>query len=109
MATTMTTTVSGTSPGTGMAGVQGAPGSGVIGAGMPVAKSALVFLGVSVAGVVGLRLLFGQKGSSLPPMRVDASEVAKVFFAYQTLNIPLRILAYKYHGHSWAQTYLLLA
>ena len=106
MSTMMSTTVSGAGPGTGTTPVTSAPGSGLPGSAMAVGTTAVVFLGVSVAGLVGLRLLFGQ-GVKLPPMRVDASETAKVFLAYQAINIPLTLLSYKYHGHKWAQTYLL--
>lgn len=70
-----------------------------------VLKSALVFLGVSIGGLVALRLAFGE-GAQLPKMRVDATEVAKVWAAYQTINIPLKIIAFHYHGHSFSQAIL---
>lgn len=106
MATTMNTTVNGARPGSGTTPYSAAPGSGLPGATMAVGTTALVFLGVSIAGLVGLRLAFG-KGVGLPPMRVDASETAKVFLSYQAINIPLTLIAYHYHGHKWSQTYLL--
>ena len=105
--TTTATTVSGAGPGVGVSGVQGAPGAGGPAAGMAVGTSALVFLGVSVAGLVGLRLLLGEGGDRLPGLRIDAAEVAKVYLAYQTFNIPLKLVAYHWHGHKWAQTVLL--
>lgn len=84
-----------------------APGAAGAGAQMGVDKAALVLLVTAVGGLVGLRLLFGGKG--LPPMRVDASEAIKVFLAYQTINIPLKLLAYHFHGHQASQAYILLA
>jgi uncharacterized membrane-anchored protein YitT (DUF2179 family) len=102
----MNTTVNGAGPGQGTTPYTAAPGSGIPGSTMAVGTTALVFLGVSVAGLVGLRMAFG-KGVALPPMRVDVSETAKVFLAYQAINIPLTLIAYKYHGHKFAQTYLL--
>lgn len=82
----------------------GAPGASAPAAQMSVAKSAVLFLGVSIAGLVAFRYAFGEKG--LPPMRVDATEVAKVYLAYQAFNIPLKLIAFHYHGHSWSQAVL---
>lgn len=82
----------------------GAPGSAAPLSTLGVAKSALVFLGASVAGLVVLRIAFG--GRELPAIRVDALEVAKVWAAYQTFNIPLKLVAFHYHGHAFSQAIL---
>lgn len=81
-----------------------APGASAPLASMSVAKSAVVFLGVSVAGLVALRLAFGER--ELPGIRVDALEVTKIYLAYQAFNVPLKLIAFRYHGHAWSQTVL---
>lgn len=73
-----------------------------------VDKAAITLVILAVGGLVGMRLVFGKKGS-LPPMRVDASEALKIWLAYQTINVPLKVICYKYYGHQAAQAYLLLA
>lgn len=93
-------------PPQGTPATSGAPGAGAPLSTLGVAKSAVVFLGASVVGLVGLRVLFGGK-AELPPMRIDALEVAKVWMAYETFNIPLKLVAYHFHGHSFSQSILL--
>ena len=85
-----------------------APGATGPGSTIGVDKAAITLIILAVGGLVGLRLVFGKKGS-LPPMRVDASEAVKIWLAYQTINVPLKVICYKYYGHQAAQAYLLLA
>lgn len=90
---------------TGVAGTAGAPGSGAPGAQMSVTKQALLFLVVAVGGLTAFRLLF-HEGERLAPMRVDVTEVIKVYLSYQAINVPMKLVAFHYHGHSFSQAIL---
>lgn len=85
-----------------------APGAQGPGAQVGVDKAALLILGTSIVGLVALRVIFG-KGPGLPGMRVDATEVIKVWLAYETVNIPLKLLAYHWYGHQVSQAYIILS
>jgi hypothetical protein len=90
-----------------------APGAAPNGGSAPLAQvsmSTAVFvpLGTAALGLAGLYYLFRRQGG-LPPLRVDAANALNVYFSWMLINVPLKVLAYKYHGHKVAQAYLLVA
>lgn len=90
---------------TAVAGTAGPPGSGAPGASMSVTKQALIFLLFSFAGLAAFRILLTE-GERLAPMRVDVTEVIKVYLSYQVINVPVKLLAFHFHGHSFSQSIL---
>jgi hypothetical protein len=98
----------GLSPASGVTSATAAPGATGPGAGMSVGKSALAVVGVGAAGLLGLGILFRRGGKGLPPIRIDAVNVANVYFSWLLADATLTVLAYKYHGHPVAQAFLLI-
>jgi len=85
-------------------------GSGGPGANMPMTSAVLIPLGMAAAGLGGLYWLFRREGGAgLPPLRVDAANAVNVYLSWMLLNVPLKLLAYKYHGHKVSQAFLLVA
>jgi hypothetical protein len=74
-------------------------------ASMSVAKAAVLFLGASAVTLVAMRMAFGN-GKEIPVIRVDALEVVKIYVGYQVINIPVKLLAFHFHGHSLSQAVL---
>lgn len=83
----------------------GAPGAAAPMASMSVTKAAVVFLVFSIVGLALFRWLLTE-GERLAPMRVDATEVIKIYLSYQAINVPMKLLAFHFHGHSFSQAIL---
>lgn len=75
-----------------------------------VSMTTAVFVPLLTAagGLAALYYLFRREGG-LPPLRVDAANALNVYFSWMLINVPLKVIAYKYHGHKVAQAYLLVA
>ena len=90
-------------------GAMAAPnGSGAPGANMPMGAAVLVPLAGGAIGLAVLYNLFRREGG-LPPLRIDAANAMNVYFSWLVINVPLKLLAYKYHGHKLSQAFLLTA
>lgn len=89
----------------GRTAVTGPTGSNLPGSSMSVTKSAVVFLVVAVVGLGVFRWLLTE-GERLAPMRVDVTEVVKIYLSYQVINVPMKLLAFHFHGHSFSQAIL---
>lgn len=84
-------------------------GASAPGAAMPMSSAVLIPLGIGVAGLAVLYTLFRREGKQLPPLRVDAANAINAYLSWLVIQTPLKLLAYKYHGHKVAQAYLLVA
>jgi hypothetical protein len=84
-------------------------GQGLPGANMPMTTAVLIPLAVGGVGLAVLYNLFRREGGKLPPLRVDAANALNVWFSWLVIQTPLKLLAYKYHGHKVAQALLLVA
>lgn len=86
-----------------------APGATGPGAGMPTTGAVVMVVGTAAVGLLVLGGVFRKGGARLPPLRVDAANALNVYFSWLLIDGTLKLLAYKYHGHKLAQTYLLIA
>ena len=84
-------------------------GAGAPGANISMTYAVVVPLATAGIGLAVLWKLFRREGVSLPPLRVDAANVVNVYLSWMILNVPIKLLAYQYHGHKLAQAYLLVA
>jgi hypothetical protein len=84
-------------------------GAGAPGANISMTYAVVVPLAVAGAGLAVLWKLFRREGVGLPPLRIDAANVVNIYLSWMVLNVPLKLLAYQYHGHKLAQAYLLVA
>jgi hypothetical protein len=102
-------------PGSGpYAGNPGADSSLPNGASLPGATismtgAVLIPLGIGVGGLAVLYHLFRREGGALPPLRVDAANAINVYLSWLLIQTPIKLMAYKYHGHKVAQAVLLVS
>jgi hypothetical protein len=71
-------------------------------------QAVLIPLGTAAVGLGALYWLFRKGGVKLPPLRIDAANVLNVYFSWLILDVPITMLAYKYHGHKVSQAFLLV-
>lgn len=71
-------------------------------------QATLIPLLTGVVGLAGLYWLFRKGGVKLPPLRIDAANALNVYFSWLVIDVPITMLAYKYHGHKVAQAFLLI-
>jgi hypothetical protein len=86
-----------------------APGATGPGAQIGSTAAVITVLGTAAVGLLGLGFLFRRAGAKLPPLRVDAANALNVYFSWLLIDGTLKLIAYKYHGHSIAQQFLLVA
>lgn len=101
-------------PGAGPGVAVQAAGPAPNGAGAPLANismssAVLLPLGVGVGGLAILYHLFRREGGQLPPLRVDAANAINAYLSWLLIQTPIKLMAYKYHGHKVAQAILLVA
>ena len=101
-------------PGAGPGVATMAAGSLPNGAGAPLANidmrgAILIPLSIGVAGLGTLYYLFRREGAGLPPLRVDAANAINAYLSWLLIQTPIKLLAYKYHGHRVTQAILLVA
>lgn len=99
----------GTGPGVTAASAPGAPGSGGPGSNISMTSAVLIPMGTAAVGLAVLWKLFKREGAGLPPLRVDPASAAAAYFSWLLIQTPVKLLAYKYHGHKLAQAILLVA
>ncbi len=96
-------------PGGAAPAAPGPPGSGAPLAGVPTVASILIPLGIGFGVLFGVYKLAGAAGEKLPPVRVDTANALNIYASWYVVQIPLKLLAYKFHGHNVAQAFLLTA
>jgi hypothetical protein len=85
------------------------------GAGAPLAQismtgAVLIPLLIGAGGLGVLYTLFRREGAeSLPPLRIDAANALNAYLSWLLIQTPIKLLAYKYHGHKVSQAILLVA
>lgn len=87
----------------------GAPGSNLPGANIPTTAAILIPLGLGFAALFAVYKVAGATGEKLPPIRVDAANMLSIYASWYVVQIPLKLAAYKFHGHSISQAFLLTA
>jgi hypothetical protein len=85
------------------------PGSTGPGATMSMTTAVATTIGVAAVSLIGLGLIFRKGQKVLPPLRIDAANALNIYFSWLLIDGTLKLVAYKYHGHTVAQAYLLIA
>ena len=85
-----------------------APGATAPLANVSMTQAVIIPLATAGVGLGVLYYLFRRGGVKMPPLRVDAANALNVYFSWLLIDVPVTMLAYKYHGHNVAQAYLLV-
>jgi hypothetical protein len=85
-----------------------APGATGPGGQMSMGAVAISTIGLSAAALIALGIAFRVKGKGLPPLRIDALNALNIYFSWLVVHGTVKMIAYRYHGHKWAQAYILI-
>jgi hypothetical protein len=94
---------------TGTVAASASPGATGPGAQTDIGHAAAYTIVGAAAGLFVLGYAFRAGGKALPPLRVDAMNMLNVWFSWLVIDGTVKVLCYRYHGHKWAQAYLLIA